>query len=69
MHGPVPPIQIYIHVLLHRLAKISGNHFNGPYRVTETVKSFLERDFITIYLVNIPVFVSIRGATKKWQSL
>ena len=37
MRGPVPPIQIYIHVLLHRLGVIAGNHFNGPYRVTEGV--------------------------------
>ena len=32
MHGPVPPIPIYIHVLLHRLGMIAGNHFNQPYR-------------------------------------
>ena len=24
-----------IHVLLHRLGVIAGNHFNGPQRVTE----------------------------------
>jgi len=35
MRGPVLPIRIYIHVLLHRLGEISVNHFNGPYRVTE----------------------------------
>jgi len=35
MHGPVLPIRIYIHVLLHRLGVITGNHFNQPYRVTE----------------------------------
>ena len=37
MHGPVPPIRIYIHVLLHRLGGIAGNHFNKPYKGTEGV--------------------------------
>ena len=35
MRGPVPPIQVYIDVLLHRLGGIAGNHFNQPYRVTD----------------------------------
>jgi hypothetical protein len=42
MHGPVPPIQIYIHVLLHKLGMIAGNHFNGPYRVTDRVQHLSE---------------------------
>ena len=37
MRGPVPPIQIYIHVLLHRLGVIAGNHFNQPYRGADGV--------------------------------
>jgi len=41
MHGPVLPIQVYIHVLLHRLGVVAGNHFNGPYRVTEGVLGFV----------------------------
>ena len=32
MRGPVPPIRIYIHVMLHRLGEIAVNHFNQPYR-------------------------------------
>jgi hypothetical protein len=35
MRGPVPPIRIYIHGVLHRLGEIAGNHFNEPYRGTE----------------------------------
>ena len=42
MRGPVPPIQIYIHVPLHRLGGIAGNHFNQPYRVTDGVKHLSE---------------------------
>ena len=26
MRGPVPPIRICIHVLLHRLGELAGNH-------------------------------------------
>ena len=32
MRGPVPPIRIYIHVLLNRLGVIAVNHFNEPYK-------------------------------------
>ena len=35
MHGPVPPIQVYIHIGFNRLGEIAGNHFNEPYRGTE----------------------------------
>jgi len=42
MHGPVLPIRIYIHVLLHRLGVITGNHFNQPYRVIGRVWGFSE---------------------------
>ena len=41
MRGPVPPIRIYIYVLLQRLGVIAGNHFNGPYKVTERVLSLV----------------------------
>ena len=43
MRGPVPPILIYIHVLLHRLGVIAGNHFNGPYRVTEGCSTWVSQ--------------------------
>jgi hypothetical protein len=35
MHGPVPPMRIYIHIGFNRLGEIAGNHFNQPYRVTD----------------------------------
>jgi len=37
MLGPVPPIQVYIHIGSHTLGEISVNHFNQPYRVTDRV--------------------------------
>ena len=42
MRGPVPPIRIYIHVLLHRLGVIAVNHFNEPYRGADRVQGFSE---------------------------
>ena len=33
--GTIPTYVPIIYVLLHRLGVIAGNHFNGPYRLTE----------------------------------
>ena len=37
MRGQVPPLKVYIHVLLNRLGEISVNHFYQPYKVTESL--------------------------------
>ena len=37
MRGPVPPIQVYIHIGSHRLGETVVNHFNGPYRGADRV--------------------------------
>ena len=65
MRGPVPPILIYIHVLLHRLGVIAGNHFNGPYRVTEGVWfSMNQRYLVECY----EVCVSYRTGLAQYSS-
>ena len=49
MRGPVPPIWIYIHEVLHRLGGIAGNHFNQPYRGTDRVLGLVSELFVTAF--------------------
>ena len=56
MRGPVPPIRIYIHVLLQRLGVIAGNHFNGPYKVTERVLSLVSELFVAAFASASKIF-------------
>ena len=49
MLGPVPPILIYIHIGSHTLGEIAGNHFNGPYKVTEGVLSLVSELFVAAF--------------------
>ena len=49
MRGPVPPIRIYIHVLLQRLGVIAGNHLNEAYRVTEGVLGLVSELFVAAF--------------------
>ena len=51
----IGPTYVYIHVSLHRLAKIAVNHFNQPYRVTYGVWDLTEPTSISV------VSESIRG--------
>ena len=50
MRGPVPPVRIYIHVLLHRLGVIAVNHFNQPYRVVSKVLGLVTHEYTRIVL-------------------